>query len=107
MIPPTPVIQVPPRRGYRYRITTEFEAIVLTQWLAPFTDGYDKTLPLGLEFIVVTDPPSGATAVAAKPDPYKKWESVLVDVKDTQAEKYDGYSLVIPIDRLVSHCFRC
>jgi hypothetical protein len=84
----------------------EFETTVLTHWFAPFTDGYQRPLPVGLEFAVVADPPATAAAVTAKPDPYEHWQSVLVDSKDISAEKYGGYSLAIPFDCLKTHCSR-
>jgi hypothetical protein len=95
-----------PREGYRYVVTTAFEAIVLTQWLGPFTGGSQKLIPAGLEFVVAADPLATATAVTAKPDPSDLWETLLVDEQDRTADKYGGYSLVIPFERLETNCSR-
>ena len=95
-----------PRAGYRYVVTTAFEAIVLTQWFGPFTGGSEKLIPAGLEFVVAADPPATATAITAKPDPSDRWEALLVDGQERTAEKYDGYSLVIPFERLETNCSR-
>jgi hypothetical protein len=95
-----------PKKGDRYVVTTAFQAIVLTHWFAPFTGGSEKLLPAGLEFIVEADPPPTATAVVAKPDPYQRWETILVDDQDRLAEKYGGGSLIIQLARLVTHCSR-
>jgi hypothetical protein len=89
------------RKGDRYLVTAEFEAVVLTQWFAPFTGGDRRLLPVGLEFMVSADPPKVATAVSAELDPAGKWEE-----KDRTNEKYGGCSLVIPFDDLAIYCSR-
>jgi hypothetical protein len=73
---------------------------------APFTDGSEKLLPAGLEFVVAADPAPTASAVTAKPEPSDQWEPLLVDKQERTAEKYGGYSLVIPLERLETHCSR-
>jgi hypothetical protein len=47
-----------------------------------------------------------ATAVAAKPDPYKEWEARLVSPDDVKADKYGGYYLVVAYHLLEQHCTR-
>jgi hypothetical protein len=93
-----------PKDGSRYVVTTEFEAIVMTQWFAPFTGGYRRLLPVGLDFVVWGDPPSTATAVGARPVPYDRWQAVLVDAADINDELYGGYTLSITFDQLNEHC---
>jgi hypothetical protein len=95
-----------PRQGHRYVVNSEFEAIVLTQWLAPFTGGSKRLLPAGMEFIVLHDPPEMATAISARPVPPEHWEALLVNEKERTAEKYDGYAIVISFDCLEAHCSR-
>jgi len=95
-----------PRQGDRYVVSTEFDAIVQTHWFAPFTGGDYRSLPVGLEFIVEVDPPATASAVLARPEPPKRWETLLVEEHERSAEKYAGYSLVIPLRDLATHCVR-
>jgi hypothetical protein len=95
---------VRPRKGDHYVVTTACPAIVLIQFLAPFTGGNERTLPLGLRFAVDDDPPAIATAVGATPEPYEEWEPELVPEKDRRADKYAGYSLVIKFDDLAKCC---
>lgn len=90
--------------GDRYVVTTAFEAIVLTQWFAPFTGGYEKLIPVDLECTVAAGQPAAATAIAAKPDPSDRWEMLLVDERDRTADKYGGYYLIITFARLKTHC---
>ncbi|QEX15585.1 hypothetical protein FRZ44_08720 [Hypericibacter terrae] len=96
----------PPQKGDRYVVLSEFEAGVLTHWLAPYTGGSSRSLPVGLEFVILMEPPSQATAVGAKPDPYERWETVLLEEGDRGAEKYGGYSLSISLSDLKAHCAR-
>jgi hypothetical protein len=35
-----------------------------------------------------------------------RWEMLLVDEQERTADKYGGYSLVIPFERLETHCSR-
>ncbi|MGH6940285.1 hypothetical protein [Hypericibacter sp.] len=96
----------PPQQGDRYVVLAEFEAGVLTHWLAPYTGGSHWRLPAGLEFVLLMEPPPQAIAVGAKPDPYERWETVLVEEGDRSAEKYGGYSLSISLADLKAHCAR-
>jgi len=96
----------PPRKGDRYVVLKEFEAIVQTQWFAPFSGGDYRLLPAGLEFVVTADPPPVATAVGCKPEPFERWEAVLVEESDRTDELYGGYSVVIPFKYLATHCAR-
>jgi hypothetical protein len=93
-----------PKKGERYEIIETFEAGVLTQWRAPFTGGYDMTLPSGLQFIIVHDPAEGSTGIAVHPDPYHDWEKVLVTPEDRAACTYDGYYIVVSYDDIEVHC---
>src|SRR5579864_6053731 len=94
-----------PRLDDHYIVNSEFEAIVLTHWLGPFTGGAKRLIPVGLEFTVIAGPPEAA-AISVRPAPPERWEALLVDQQDRSAEKYGGYSLVIPWDRLRAHCSR-
>lgn len=97
---------VRPRKDHRYVVEWEFEATVLTHWFAPLTSGSKRRLPAGMEFIVTADPPETVTAISACPVLAKHWEAVFVDEQERTADKYGGYSIVIPLDDLEVHCSR-
>ncbi len=92
------------KKGQRFQVSTAFVGHVLTQWKAPFTGGYEKTLPAGLRFTVHLDPPSSATAVSVDVDCSPDWESVLVDAQDRENPKYNGHYLVIPFEHVAAYC---
>ena len=95
-----------PTKGDRYIVRTAFVGPVLTSWRAPFTGGSESLLPVGLEFVIDsdTDALDHATAATARPDPYAEWERKLVSQADRDADKYDGYYLVVPFDILAANC---
>ena len=93
-----------PRKGERYIVHTGFVAGVLITWQAPFTSGDEKALPVGLQFVIEIEPPPGATAAVALPDPYVEWERKLVNQEDWGADKYGGYYLSIPFDLIAANC---
>ena len=83
------------RAGQRYRARIDFATNALTHWRAPFTGGNEVTFPAGEVFEIVGDPPAGATAAYCKPERYDELHSRFIPKDDRDAEKYDGYSLVI------------
>jgi hypothetical protein len=93
-----------PKKGERYIVRTEFVALVLINWRAPMTSGDEKSLPVGLEFVIDADPLPHSTGAAARPDPYEVWESKLLSQADRDSEKYGGYYLVIKFDQLFANC---
>lgn len=95
-----------PKKDERYEVIEALETGVLTQWQSPFTGGYDRTLPRGLQFIILHDPPEWATGTAVHPTPYDDWEKILVTADDRASAKYDGYYIVISFDDLERHCKR-
>jgi hypothetical protein len=95
-----------PKLDDHYIVNSEFEAMVLTHWLGPFTGGAKRLIPVGLEFTVIADPPEMVAAISVRPVPPERWEAFLVDQQDRSAEKYGGYSHVIPRDQLGAHCSR-
>jgi hypothetical protein len=98
--------RIRPRKGERYAVRSPFLGLVLTSWKAPVTGGDERTLPAGLEFVVLDDPPEMATAASGRADPYKFWERQLVSPKDRRHFQYGGYYLVISFDKLAAHCER-
>ncbi len=95
-----------PRKGERYEVVKPFVAGVLTMWKAPFTGGDEKTLPVGLRFVVTYDPPASATAISADAEPYAEWEEKLVDVSDRSKDNYSSFYLVISFKAVRSNCKR-
>jgi hypothetical protein len=93
-----------PKKGEKFEVIEPFLAYVLTLWKAPFTGGYERELPRGLRFIVSRDPPPSANSVAAEAKATAQWESVLVEERDRNAQKYDGYYLVIKFENLEANC---
>ena len=93
-----------PKAGDRFVVRSPFLCLIGTSWLAAFSGGGQAMLPAGLEFVVQHDPPEGASAAAASPDPYDRWEELLVDKADRQHPKYAGYHLVVGLDDLAAHC---
>jgi hypothetical protein len=94
------------RKGDRYEVTEGFIAHVLTMWKAPFTGGYEKSVPPGLKFVIAIDPPASASAVSATAEPPSEWEKILVDPKDRADPKYNGYYLTIPFEHVEKRCVR-
>jgi hypothetical protein len=94
------------KKGTRFRATTDFPAICLTHWMAPFTGGYSVVVPAGEILVVPEDPPSFATGVALVPERYDHFLQVFVPPEDRNAEKFGGYSLAVPFDDLQKSCAR-
>jgi hypothetical protein len=71
------------------------KAMGLTHWRAPFTGGFECTIPVGTTLVAVHDQADGAEGLAFRPEGYEEMERLLVPEEDRAAEKYDGYSLVV------------
>ena len=93
-----------PLKGEHYVVQSRCTAFVLTMWRAPFTGGYETSLPPGLKFLVTEHPADSATASAARPEPYADWEVTLVEQRDLTAENYNGYYIVVPFDQVAANC---
>lgn len=77
----------------------------MTSWRAPFTGGYERTLPAGEEFVIANDPPHSATAVYADPVNYRKLHSQFVPAADRiRILLYTGYYLCVDLKRIASDC---
>ena len=95
-----------PKDGDRYVVSQSFEAIVIVQFFAPFTDGATKILPTGLEFSIWGDPVAAARGVSARPIDPEKWASELVSSKNLNDPKYGGYSFSITKIDLAESCIK-
>jgi len=88
----------PVRFGSRFVVKTPLSIRGLTHWRAPFTGGFECTVAPGTVVVVAHEPTPGATAVGVRPEAYAELEPQLVPQEDRTSEKYDGYSLVIPLE---------
>jgi hypothetical protein len=95
-----------PKDGDRYVVSRPFQAIVMVQFFAPFTDGATKILPSGLEFSIWGDPVPTDPGVNAQPIDPEKWASPLVSSENLSNEKYGGFSFVIMKTDLAASCAR-
>ena len=89
-------------KGERWLVVDEFVTGALVHYRAPFTGGFDCALPVGTEIVVLHDPLRTAVGVSCEPTNYEELESVLVPIERRNAQKYDGYSLVIRRERFGS-----
>lgn len=91
-------------KGQRYRTTIDIPVGVMTHWAIPFTGGYDRVLPAGVEFTIVHDTPAHATSAGCDIVEYGRFEKVLVPLRNRiQIWAYRGYSVSIPL-RLIEEC---
>ena len=91
------------REGQRYRALRDLQVGALTHWRAPFTGGFEVTLPAGEVFVIANDPPASATAAYCTPERYEELHGLFIPAEDRNAETYAGYSLVIDLDVIRQH----
>jgi len=87
-------------RGSRFRSIEDVEVLVLTQWLTRHTGGHRAILPKGQEVRVVSEFKAQATAATLLPLRYDELHADLVPHEDREADKYNGYYLVISFEVL-------
>ena len=92
------------KKESRYRSNKAIPVLALTSWRAPFTGGYERSLPEGEAFTVLFDSAEPATAAACMPDRYDDLHSHFIPAKDREAESYAGYYLVISLRELADSC---
>lgn len=77
----------------------------MTSWRVPYTGGYTRVFPAGEAFIIVNNPPAGATAVYATPVNYKKLQRKFIPWTDRiRIFMYTGYCLCIEIKKIEKSC---
>jgi hypothetical protein len=82
------------RKGDRFEATSDVPATCLVIHVAPFTDGFETTIPRGTILAVSHDLVDGATAVACQP------ETIL-----WKFARYREYQLIIKVSEFdVSLC---
>lgn len=85
----------PIRKGDVFVAREAVEATGLTHWRAPFTGGFECTIPAGTVLVADHDQVEGAQGIGLRPSAYEEMERLLVPERDCAAEKYDGYTLVV------------
>jgi hypothetical protein len=84
--------------GQRWEVTRDLATGGITMWRAPFTGGFNCTLPAGTVLRVENDPVPGARAVYCLPEDYEGLEQLVVPEADRRGDKYDGYALVVLLE---------
>jgi len=82
------------------------ETTGLTHWRAPFTGGFECTIPAGTVLIASHDQVEGAPGVGFRPSAYEEMERLLVPDADRTAEKYDSYTLVVLLTEIGTKVIR-
>ena len=85
-----------PENGELYEAHHDVEVNCLRQWRAPFTGGHTALLPAGTKLRVTVRPSDREPiSVDALPLDYEGMQAVLISSAESQAPKYDGYSIII------------
>lgn len=71
----------------------------VTHSRAPVTTGFECSLPIGTVIEVVNEPPPTASAIYCRPTNYDELEASLVPEDARSDHNYDGYSLIVDVDR--------
>ena len=83
------------RQGERFVVTEDHSVQGLTHWLAPFTGGFEGTIPAGTIVVARYDQHPTAPAFNAIPEDYEGLEEMLIPSAERSHGKYDGYSLTL------------
>lgn len=93
-----------PRKGERFVVLRPLACDVGIWWAAPYSTGHPAVVPAGELIECNADPAEGATAAVFVPVRYKELEPWLVGTADPRMDKYQGYSLLVDLQRLASCC---
>ena len=86
-------------KGTVLRASCETTLEGLVHWQAAFTSGFSGVVPPGTAIEVVESTRAGARATYCQlVDP--TLEALLVEARDRNSPKYDGYSIVLPHGRV-------
>jgi len=109
----TPTPTSPPARrpavakGQRYRVTQELRVIVMTEWTAPYTGGYERTLSPGVQFVITSNPGPWASSVFCDPDDARALARALIPWRDRwRLWVYRGFFLCVQLPDLDRCCER-
>jgi hypothetical protein len=87
------------RKGDRFEVTSDVPATCLVIYAAPFTDGFEATIPRGTIVVVSHDVVDGATAVACQPEEYRRLEKFVVPWLARVKFWYREYRLMISVSQ--------
>ena len=82
------------KKGDRFTVINDIKVNGLTVWGAPYTGGFECTLPKGTVLVAPDKQVKGAKGFSVVPENYKEMESILVPKKDRENQKYGGYYFV-------------
>ena len=83
------------RKGDKIRCREAVSTHGLIHYKAPFTGGFECTIPAGTILLVDLDPLEGATGFCCLPLDYDAFELKHVPVRERRSKDYAGYSFVL------------
>jgi len=93
-----------PASGDRFIVEEEFRAPVRLYWRTGQLTESERSVPSGLELVVIGSPTMVAKDVAVHPVDPQEHEHLFVDDPDSSHETYGGYALIVRFDALRTHC---
>ena len=81
-------------KGAKFITTRDLEKICLTHWRAPFTGGFECTIPAGTILISFYDQVEHPATLGLIPENYEEFERSYVSETYRFDPKYQGYSFV-------------
>lgn len=82
-------------KGRRFVVANDMEAVGLTHWRAPMTDGFKCIIPKGTVLVAHSDSQRISRGFGLIPEKYKEFETQFVPEEQLMNAKYDGYSIVL------------
>lgn len=93
-----------PRKGERFVVLRPLACDVGIWWAAPYSTGHPAVVPAGELIECLDASAAGATAAPFSPVRSRELEPWLVGTADPRMPKYQGYSLLVDLERLASCC---
>lgn len=84
------------QKGDKFITVKELPARCIVHWRAPVTSGFECVIPAGTILMAEHESAPISTAFDCAPVNAAELESALVPEQDLTAEKYAGYSFVLP-----------
>lgn len=94
-------------KGDRFRATRPIRARGLIQWKAPFTSGFECTIPEGTILVPEWDSVRISTGFACVPINRDELEQQLFPEEDRKSEKYAGYYFYLPYKHIGTELESC
>jgi hypothetical protein len=80
--------------GQRFKVSSDWEVVGLSQWKAPFTGDFKCVIPAGTVVVALNDQIEGRPGFACRPEQYEELLRILVPVGDRENQKFNGYYFV-------------